>query len=181
MDPTSCPYCEHKACSCPVDGHWRVPPAIVHAIGWMALAWALFIAALFSGCVAEPDAGAGCPNAFAVVLAQWEATSAEPVPDDCQRLDEAYMVRVVPIEQLPWGSCDPLAVGCTVPGHGVIYLLEGRSQRDTSDTLVHEWIHALSECAIGDLDVGHYRAGLWLDSRPTSIEARAQEAAGECQ
>jgi hypothetical protein len=104
------------------------------------------------------------------------------VPDYCRHLDEDYEVRVVPSDQFPWGSCDPLAVGCTIPGYMAIYIEEGRSQRDTVATSVHEWIHALSECVIGDVDAGHYRAGLWEPWRPTSIEAMANEAAvlGRC-
>jgi hypothetical protein len=154
------------------------------ALAAMLFSWLVFVFALLSqGCADSHESVDGaCLLSFATVLEEWEVHATEPVPEHCRHLDEDYGVRVVPSDQFPWGSCDPLAVGCTVPGHMAIYLQEGRGKRDTVSTSVHEWIHALSECALGDLDAGHYRAGLWSRFGRESTEMRAQAAAvpGEC-
>ena len=162
---------------------------IKQAFAIIAGSFAVYVALLLTtGCGAtDPDTdpgvgGMACYLSFGSVLSEWEVYAQEPVPEHCQHLDEDYEVRVVPSSEFPWGSCDPLAVGCTVPGRMTIYIEEGRSLRDTVATSVHEWIHALSECALGDLDPEHARSGLWLKYKPESVEFRALAGAlaGEC-
>jgi hypothetical protein len=158
---------------------------VAKAIAVMFVSLATFtVALILSSCADshESDETGTCYSAFQTVLEEWEAHAAEPVPEHCQHLDDDYEVRVVQSDRFPWGSCDPLAVGCTVPGHMAIYIEEGRTRRERVHTAVHEWIHALSECALGDLDAMHRRAGLWEGSLPSPVETRAlaNVEIGEC-
>lgn len=169
--------------------YWKVPTSIKGVIAFMTGCWLLFVAALLTSCVDEPDPDEpvvtmACVRSFADVLAEWNVYATERVPAKCEHLDSDYDVQLVGAEEMPPQCADDgpgtQVVGCTV-GH-VIYLLQGRDQIATVDTSVHEWVHALSACVYGDPDVDHNRSGLWEKYKPDSVETRAQAAAvtGEC-
>jgi hypothetical protein len=155
-------------------------------IWFLMLATIVALIVLTDGCAdtreSDEPVTMACVRSFATTLEVWERNAGERVPEHCRHLDEDYTVLVVPSSGFPWGSCDPLAVACVVPGFSTIYLEEGRSQRDTVHSSVHEWIHALAECVDGDLDADHHRAGLWASFGPQSTETQAQAAAvlGKC-
>lgn len=150
----------------------------------------LWILLTIAACApAAPDDGpqeitGACQRSFRPTLEAWEAELGR-VPAECAYLDSEYSVEVLPADELP---CDPagpgeLVTGCVVPSLRAIYLLSGRTNVELVDTSVEEWIHAIADCADGDLDRFHVRVELWEAlSGADSVEIRAQASAeiGEC-
>ena len=144
--------------------------------------------AMLCGCVEQADGEEitrSCVRSFATTLAEWERSFGERVPAECALLDLEYDVVVVGDHaRIPCDFEDVhglLHVGCTLPEQRAIYILE-RDRLAMVDTSVHQWIHALSACVIGEPDSGHHRSGLWESSGEYSIEIQAAAAAelGEC-
>jgi hypothetical protein len=108
---------------------------------------------------------------YEAVSAAWVAASGLPLPSECAHLDREYeLVRE------PDVACEgePLG-GCIHPQERLLVLDEALSERDAQGMEVHLWLHALAECAYGDEDGAHLRAGVWLSANPRSAEALAWE------
>lgn len=153
---------------------------------------ALLAALLLTACdppttPVEPAPSGGvtdaCVRSFRPTLEAWEAANGR-VPDVCAYLDTQYTVELVPASELPCVSeaDNELVVACTQPEEHAIYLLEGRDQLALLDSSVHEWLHAIEDCAHGDRDREHLRAGVWTQGGAGSVEVTAQAAAltGTC-
>lgn len=158
------------------------------------LALALVMLAL--GCAAQPPVTrpnapvltSACVRSFLPTLRAWEARFGR-APDKCSRLDMEYRVHLVSASELAHAGCDCVCsssgqlVGCTTQPDRAIYLLDGRSQVETTDTSAHEWIHATEQCVRGDMDVDHARSGLWErndGAESVEIQAQASAAIGDC-
>lgn len=155
---------------------------------------ALGLGSLLSGCAAEPDSEppitGACYRAFGPTLEAWDRAwqeaYGERTPEDCRYLDQEYEIDMVShSENLPCNneplSANQLVTGCIQPTQRVISI-RARDDLGMVDTAIHEWIHALADCVIGDYDYGHFRAGLWAASGPKSVEiqAAANVVIGEC-
>ena len=128
-----------------------------------------------------------CVRSFYAVSQAWEAASGKPVPIECSLLDLEYDVQVVDDDAVIPCVVDPsaglLQVGCTRVDERVIYILGGRDDVTMVDTSVHEWLHALADCVLGDPDREHLRAGIWvMRNGAASAETQAMASAeiGEC-
>ena len=138
-----------------------------------------------NGASSAPAITAACARSFHAVLEAWE-TRLGRVPDECALLDTRYTVSVV-TEDVLAAACEPDAPddvigGCTQPDARTILVLGGRPEIDQVDSAVHEWVHALADCASGAPDNDHLRGELWGIYGAETIETQAQAAAqiGAC-
>lgn len=130
---------------------------------------------LCSGCVSVH--GAQCDTSFAAALDAWEAASGKAVPAGCRELGAEYAVEVIEHSVSVPCSAEPLASDGTL--HGCLDPLERTMQvrQDAAHHMlgaqVHLWMHALSDCALGDFDRAHLRAGVWAGYGVQSAERQA--------
>lgn len=157
---------------------------------------ALVFAAVTCACAAQaprprpsgPPLTGACMRSFLTTLRAWEAQFGR-APTECTLLDARYRVNLVSARELASAGCDCACsasgelVGCTTQPDREIYLLESRTNIELVDTSAHEWIHAIEQCAHGDMDVGHARSKLWErndGAASVEIQAQASSQIGEC-
>lgn len=163
------------------------PAVAVFAL--LALALALVFA--LSSCAVDepaeldtdPPITGACVRAFRPTLEAWELQFGR-VPASCAFLDVTYDVQLVAAGELPCapGSGNETVVSCTQPNARVISLLASRSSLEIVNSMVHEWIHAISYCVRGELDLQHLEAKAWASYGGNTVEAQALagKEVGEC-
>lgn len=158
----------------------------LHIIGLAA--YLSLVTTVSNGCASDEPTGPApitraCYRSFAPTLDAWQGALLR-VPEECTLLDQEYTVSQVLSESIPCrpASSSEVVVGCTVPRTQDIYLLAGRDDLATTDSSVHEWIHALADCVSGDADYDHLRASLWAEYGADTVEAQAlgNVTTGEC-
>lgn len=146
------------------------------------------LAACAPSAPAKTEVTHACSRSFAAVLDAWngaaETAGTNRAPDECTFLDTQYDVSQadgITCDAEPHGDNEHV-VGCTFPETHEIVIWNGLDDAAAVDTSVHEWIHALANCVLGDPDAEHLRAGLWAQFGANSVEIQASAAAqiGEC-
>ena len=135
--------------------------------------------ALFSGCVGD-DVSADYEPARRAAVTAWEELIG-PVSDGCyKRAADAIVTEsgyfpdscMVPPEMTGLKY-----IGCYMPvkeldlGDDMIFLLDSRTALQKMDTAVHEYIHLLSMCELGNPDPFHEDERLWDRYGTNTVEA----------
>jgi hypothetical protein len=127
-----------------------------------------------------------CYRSYVATLNAW-TDQVGRVPDGCDTLDREYTIQLSAEADIPCAldrGPDELTTGCTEVEERTIYLLDGRPDIQLVDSSVHEWIHAIANCADGDPDRDHLRGELWEGYGANTVEIRAQTdtsfVIGEC-
>lgn len=140
------------------------------------------LGALMSGCSAGPpdeekpaERGA-CKRAFLTTLEYWEDAYGR-APEKCQELDLEYRIELVKRQSDFGCTAGPgeTITGCHVFSERLIQIWDApdRDDIDMRDDAVHEWEHALGQCAFGDSDKHHLVGDRWIEYGPDTIEAQA--------
>lgn len=150
----------------------------------VSLACSLYVALALSGCPlarqVEP-----CDATFQAAVDAWDEAGGD-LPDACRDLGSEYEVWVV--DSTASLACDgePLTadgqvIGCVDTEARTLQLRENAANHLLSAE-VHLWMHALADCALGDFDHAHLRAGIWASygARSAERQAYAKAEIGGC-
>jgi len=130
----------------------------------------------------QPRTARACVEAFYTTWDAWQDAEG-PLKEACGNLESDYRVQLVDHASSPCtndrGEVFP---ACSDLAAQVIYIGIWREDPSRVALAVHEWLHILAKCELGDKDSEHRIKGLWLASGDSSVEsvALSRAAAGPC-
>lgn len=139
-----------------------------------------------------------CKRSFSPALEEFEAALKLRVPEDCRYLDKVYAIEVTsntdematicgggPLTRVELADNEKLT-GCFLKAPPLIVIYK-RSEREMTDTAVHEWLHVLMYCTKHTPDLEHMQGELWKEyerdlgvGSSAEIKAQARAEAGHC-